>query len=199
MYAPDRGEQREVRADKPLLGGDLEQSRCSWVALFVHVVAEAGDEPVGGPLGPDDPQRERVPVFDRTIHCGQDIVQETAAVLRDTEKPRPATQQPGAQRALDGVGRRQVRQAGHDRRRGEPVVRQRGQHGLEDAGLPGLGRRWVASQNASSPNPTWPITSRARSWPNRVMVSGVDAPNAVGYSAGYSVGWSATVVRQPGA
>ncbi len=47
---------------------------------------------------------------------------------------------------------------------------------------PVLGRRWVASQNASSPNPTVPMTSSARSWPSRVIFSSDEAPSAVGYS-----------------
>ena len=45
---------------------------------------------------------------------------------------------------------------------------------------PGSGRRWVASQKASSPNPTVPITSAARSWPSSVIVFRLEAPSAVG-------------------
>jgi hypothetical protein len=45
---------------------------------------------------------------------------------------------------------------------------------------PGVGRRWVASQKASSPKPTFPMTSSARSEPSRVIFSRLEAPSAVG-------------------
>jgi hypothetical protein len=44
---------------------------------------------------------------------------------------------------------------------------------------PGVGRRCVANQKASSPKPTVPMTSRARSVPSSVIVSRVEAPSAV--------------------
>ena len=44
----------------------------------------------------------------------------------------------------------------------------------------GDGRRWVTSQNASSPNDTWPISSAARSWPSTVIESASESPSEVG-------------------
>ena len=88
------------------------------------------------------------------------VVQEPAGVLGDPQEPRARAEQPGGQRALDRVRRGQVGQPRDDRGRGEAVVGQRGEHRLEHPHLAGLGRRWVASQNASSPNPTSPMTSR---------------------------------------
>jgi hypothetical protein len=45
---------------------------------------------------------------------------------------------------------------------------------------PGVGRRRAANENASSPNPTVPMMSSARSWPSRLMRSVVETPSAVG-------------------
>ncbi|MFD2357597.1 hypothetical protein ACFSTC_62465 [Nonomuraea ferruginea] len=64
-------------------------------------------------------------------------MQEPAAVLGHAEEPGPAAEQPRRQRALDRVGRRQVGEPGDDRGGREPVVGQRGEHGLEHARLAG--------------------------------------------------------------
>ena len=63
------------------------------------------------------------------------LVQEPAAVLGDPEEAGAAAEQPRGERALHRVGRREVGQPGHDRGRGEAVVGQRGEHGLEDPDL----------------------------------------------------------------
>ena len=47
---------------------------------------------------------------------------------------------------------------------------------------PGVGRRRVTSQNASSPKPTWPIRSAATSWPSSRMWSASEVPSDVGNS-----------------
>ena len=72
-------------------------------------------------------------------HRAQHLVQEPAGVLGDAEEPRAPAEQPGGQRALDRVGRRQVGQPRDDRGRGEPVVGQRREHRLEHPHLAGLG------------------------------------------------------------
>src|SRR5579883_1836881 len=46
----------------------------------------------------------------------------------------------------------------------------------------GVGRRCVASQSASSPKPTLPISSPARSWPSRRILVASEVPIPVGYS-----------------
>ncbi len=44
----------------------------------------------------------------------------------------------------------------------------------------GVGRSWVTSHNASSPNPTLPIRPVARFWPSSVIVSASEVPSEVG-------------------
>jgi hypothetical protein len=45
VHSADGQEQRHVRAEQPLLLRNLHQSRCSWIAVLVHVMTETGDEP----------------------------------------------------------------------------------------------------------------------------------------------------------
>ena len=96
-------------------------------------------------------QRQRVPAGlvggqrgRRGLLPLQHLVQVTPAVLGDPEEPGPAAEQPGGQRPLQRVRGRQVGQPRGDRGRGEPVVGQRHQHGLEH---PGLRRRRPAQRD----------------------------------------------------
>ena len=142
VHPADGLEQPQVRAAQPLLPGDLDQHRRAGIGHLVHRVPEAGHEPPGGPGLPHRRQRHRVPalVGQKAAHRPsvlQHVVQVAAAVLGDPQEPGPTAEQPGGQRPLQRVWGGQVGEPGGDRGRGEPVVGQRHQHGLEH---PGLGR-----------------------------------------------------------
>ena len=198
VHPADRLEQREVRTELPLLAGDLEQPRRARVAVLVHVVAEAGHERAGLALAAYDVERDRVPAVCAVearaarVQPGDHLVQEPAAVLGDAEESRATAEQPRGERALHRVGRREPGQPGDDRGRGEAVVGQRREHRLEDPHLAGLGAALGGQPEGQLAEADVPITSRARSWPSRVMVSRLEAPSAVGYGGVACVGGSVT-------
>ncbi|ALE77766.1 hypothetical protein WY02_04140 [Pseudonocardia sp. AL041005-10] len=147
----------------------------------MDVVAEARHEPLRGPLRGDDVEGDGVPaVVGGGALGGQVVVQEPAAVLGDAEEARPAPSSPAASAPCT--------ESGADRWVSrvtiavgvKPWSASAARTASNTRVCPGVGRRWVASQNASSPNPTVPITSSARSWPSRVMASFDEAPRAVG-------------------
>ena len=109
MHPADRLEQGEVRSELALLARDLEQPRPARVAVLVHVVAEAGDEPPGLPLRRTIVERHASysRVGGRLSPPLERVGQERAAVLADAEEPGAATEQAGRQRPLHGVGRGQ--------------------------------------------------------------------------------------------
>ena len=70
--------------------------------------------------------------------AGERLVEEARGVLGGAEEDRPAAEQPGGDRALERLGRPRVGEPGGEHRRGEAVVGERDQHGVEQ---PGLARR----------------------------------------------------------
>ena len=138
VRAADGLEQPQVRAAQALLLGDPDEHGGPGVLDLVHRVAETRDVPAGLARAAYGVQGDRVPagvVGGRLVDVVEGRVQVGAAVLGDPEEARPAAQQAGGERALQRVGRGEVREAGGDRRRGEAVVGQRDQHRLEDADL----------------------------------------------------------------
>ena len=136
--AADRLEQPQVRAAQALLLGDPDEHGGPGVLDLVHRVAETRDVPAGLARAAYGVEGDRVPagvVGGRLVDVVEGRVQVGAAVLGDAEEARPAAQQAGGERALQRVGRGEVREAGGDRGRREAVVGQRDQDGLEDADL----------------------------------------------------------------
>jgi hypothetical protein len=82
-----------VRPEQLFLGGDPEQPRGARVALFVHVVAQPGDEASGGALRLHRVEGEGVPAVvvvgqgAVSAGIGEDGVQESTAVFGDAEEP----------------------------------------------------------------------------------------------------------------
>jgi hypothetical protein len=134
----DRLEQAQVRAAEPFFLGDLDQHGGTRVADLVHRMAETGDELLRGPRVPHRRQGKLVVggVVGRNLtrlreHPGEEL----AGVLGYPEEPGAAAEQARGERALQRVGRAQVRQPRGDRGRSEAVVGQRHQDRLEDADL----------------------------------------------------------------
>ena len=144
--AADRLEQGEVVAERPVVAGQREQHGCARVAVLVDGVAEAGDEPARPLRLRHHLHRQLVPLGGRRRPRGaggEGVRQEDRGVLGDAEEARAAAEQSGGERALQRVRRAGVGQAGGDRRRGQPVVGEGDEHGLEHrqllAGRPPLG------------------------------------------------------------
>ena len=173
VRAADRLEQPQVRAAQALLLGDPDEHGGPGVLDLVHRVAETRDVPAGLTGAAYGVEGDRVPagvVGGCLVQVVEGRVQVGAAVLGDPEEARPAAQQAGGERALQRVGRGEVREAGGDRRRGEAVVGQRDQHGLEDADLLTV---WAgASPPARTPaRRSRPCPSGRRSGPGRAAGS----------------------------
>ena len=122
------------RPERSLLPGELEQHGGARVLDPVHGMAETGNEAPRLLRSLDEVGRQLVPpgrVLGQRPLLGEAVREEPGRVLGDPEEPRAATEQTGGERALERLGRARVGQPGGDRSRGEAVVGQGDQHGLE--------------------------------------------------------------------
>ena len=182
----DRLEQAQVRAAGALLLGDADQHRGARVGDLVHRVPEAGDEPVLLARPPHRGQCQGIEgriVAGRFGRPGEGVGQETAGVLGDAEEPGTTAEQPRGQRSLDRVGRAEVGEPGGDGRRGEAVVGQRDQHGLEH---PDLARRWALL--CHQPQRQLPETDLAHQVGGEVLAEQGDAVGVRGAQRGGETG-----------
>ena len=148
MHPADGVEQPQVRPAQALLPAIPISTGRARVAVLVHRMAEAGDEPPGrlvcgrGPA-PARPTRRRR--SGRSTACRRARREEPAASSVTPRNREPPPSRPGGERALERVGRGQVGQPGGDRGRGEAVVGQRDEHRLEHPDLrrrrPSLGHQ----------------------------------------------------------
>jgi hypothetical protein len=181
VHRADRLQQAQVRPDDALLLGDGVEPPGPRVTVAVDVVTQTWDQPGTVPFGLHGLPRQAVPpgVVGR-LACAQRRAQEPGGVLCHAQEAGTRTERACRQRALHRLGRRQVREPGGDRGRREPVVGRPASTASNSRVSPGVGRRRAANQNASSPNPTVPMMSSARSWPSKLMRSVVETPSAVG-------------------
>lgn len=130
-------------------------------------MAQPGNEFPGRTLLLHRAQRHLVPArlvgWDGAAQRLQDVVQKPAGVLGDSEESRTAPEQAGGKGAWTESGAdryvsRVTMAVGVN-----PWSAKAASTASNTRVSPGLGRRWVASQNASSPKPTEPMMSSARS------------------------------------
>src|SRR5262249_17748827 len=96
VHTADGLEEPQVRPPQPLLLGDGDDHRGTWIAQFVHRMPQSGDKTPSGVLRLDGPSSERVPALlaRRRIarcprqHCGE----KADGILRDAEEAGTATE-----------------------------------------------------------------------------------------------------------
>jgi hypothetical protein len=134
----DRGEEVQVVTERAVAAGQVEQHGCARVLHLVDGMPEPGDETAVVPGGADDLGGELVPagLVPRALGARRDgIVEEPGGVLGHAEEPGSAPEQPGGDGPLQRLGRAGQRQAGREGGRGEAVVGEGHEHGLEQGEL----------------------------------------------------------------
>ena len=121
----------------------------------------------------DGGQRQRVPagvvVRQRRRRAASASCRKRPASSVTPRNREPPPSSPAASAPCSESGALKVGEPGGDRGRREPVVGERDQDGLEDPRLAGRRAAPATSQKASSPKPTLPMRSAARSWPSSVI------------------------------
>src|SRR5215211_696502 len=129
MRGGDLPQPREVHARQAGLVGDLVDPRGTGVLDLVHRMAKPRN-PRSGVDRPRDP----------ALHVVTDLVEEADRVLHDTQKHGSRTQKAGRHRPLKRLRRTGMGESRGQDGRGEPVIGQRDEDGVEETRLLGGGQ-----------------------------------------------------------